>query len=92
MTTESIFITSVIDGKENREFAVVALQGAFLHANNDQNIIMFMRGRLAELMMMIASQTYRKYVTIEKGQKVLYVKFKKQYMGKCIAVLQKIEE
>ena len=30
---------------------------------------MFMRGRLAELMMMIAPQTYRKYVTIKKGQK-----------------------
>ena len=66
VTTESIFITSVIDAKENREVAIVDLPGAFLHT---------------ELMTMIARQTYRKYVTIENGQKVLYVKPQKALNG-----------
>ena len=44
------------------------------YTENDQDIIMCMGGRFAELMMMIAMQTYRMYVTIEKDQKDLYVK------------------
>ena len=36
-----------------------------------------MKGRLAELMILIAPQTYRKYVTIEKGEKAFYVKVQK---------------
>ena len=73
MTIKSIFITSVIDAKENQELAVVDLPGAFLHAENDQYVFMFMRGRLAEMITMMSPKTCQKYVTIEKGQKVLYV-------------------
>ena len=50
---------SVIDAKENREIAVVDLPGAFLHVENDRDVMMFMKGRLAELMSLIAPQTYR---------------------------------
>ena len=35
VSTEAIFITSVIDAKENQEVAIVDLPGAFLHAEND---------------------------------------------------------
>ena len=54
--------------------AIVDLPGTFLHAKNDQDVIMSLKGRLAELMTLIAPQTYRKYVTVERGEKVLYVK------------------
>ena len=54
MTTGAIFVTSVIDAKENRQVAVVDLPRAFLHAKNGQDVIMFMRGKLAKLMTMIA--------------------------------------
>ena len=66
VSTEAIFIMSVIDAKQNREVAVVDLPGAFLHAENEQDETMFMKGRLAELMTLIAPQTYRKYVTVKK--------------------------
>ena len=69
-------MTSVIDAKEDREIAVVDLPGAFLLADNDQDVIMFMKGKLAELMSLIAPQTYQKYLTIENGQMVLYVKIR----------------
>ena len=36
-----------------------------------------MKGRLAELMSLIAPQIHRKYVMVENGQNVLYVKAKK---------------
>ena len=35
MTAEAIFITSIIDAKENRQVAVVDFPGAFLHTEND---------------------------------------------------------
>ena len=57
VTMESIFVPSMIGTKENREVALVDLSGAYLHAENDQDVIMFMRGRLAKLMTMIALQT-----------------------------------
>ena len=44
---EVIFITSIIDAKENREVAVVDLPGEFLHAKNKQDVIIFMRGKLS---------------------------------------------
>ena len=34
-------------------------------------MIMFMKGRLAKRMTLIAPQTYRKYVRVKKGEKVL---------------------
>ena len=40
---------------------------------NDDDVIMFMRGRLTELMIMVALQTYQKYIAIKKGKKVWHV-------------------
>ena len=53
--TEMIFITSIINAKENRQVAVGDLPGAFLHAENE-DVIMFMRGRLAVLMTVVLNK------------------------------------
>ena len=45
ITMDATFITSVINAKENREVAMVDLPGAFEHAKNDEDVIMFMKGR-----------------------------------------------
>ena len=63
--------------QKKREIAVLGLPGAFLHADNNQDVIMFMQGRLAKLMHLIAPQTYQKFITVEKGKKVLYLKVQK---------------
>ena len=52
--TESIFTTAPIDAKEGRDVTIFVLPGAFLHAHNDEKVIMFMKGELAELMVHIA--------------------------------------
>ena len=67
----------VVDTKEGRQVAVVDLPGAYVHVDNDEDVVMFMNGRLVELETMIAQQTYEKYVMIGKGQKVLYVRVQK---------------
>ena len=63
---ESIFITAALEAKEGRDVAIVDLPGAFLHANNDNDVIMTMTGKIAELMVMKAPQIYYcKYTTNE---------------------------
>ena len=81
MWTEWIFITRVINANENREVTVVDFQGAFLHVDNDQDVIMFMKRRLVELMTLVASQTDQIYVMIEKRGKVFFVKVQKVLYG-----------
>ena len=57
--TESVLITGVIDAKEKRKVATIDLPGAFLHALNDEEIIMVLEGPLAEMMAMVDPKLYR---------------------------------
>ena len=59
VTTGAVFLTCIADAKEEREVAVVNLPGAFLHVDNEDDVVMFMRGTLAELMVMVAPQTVK---------------------------------
>ena len=47
---ESIFITAAMDAKKQRYVAIMDSPGAFLHADNDETVVMFMKGSMAELM------------------------------------------
>ncbi len=64
---ESVFITSAIDAKENRKIVTIDIPGAFLHADNEDYVLMKMVGTLAELMVKTNPTLYQKYVVIEKG-------------------------
>ena len=55
--TEAVFLTC-IDAKQGRLVAMVNLPGALLYTNNVDDAVMFMRGRLADLLAMVAPQTY----------------------------------
>jgi hypothetical protein len=69
VATESVFITAVIDAQEGRDVACFDIPGAFLHAYVDKDISMLLKGRLAELMVQVAPNLYRKYITAaRKGQ------------------------
>ena len=41
-------MTATIDANEKREVVTIDIPGAFLHANNDDYVIMKMNGLLAE--------------------------------------------
>ena len=47
---ESIFLTSAIEAHEGREVATIDIPGAYLHTDTDEEVIMLLRGKLAELM------------------------------------------
>ena len=66
VATESVFITAVIDAHEGRDVACFDIPGAFLHADSDEDITMVLKGRLAELMVQVALNLYRKYITVDR--------------------------
>jgi hypothetical protein len=55
---------------------------AFINTDVDEDVIMVLKAELAEMMVQIAPEVYRRYVTIDrKGNKVLYVKLQKALYG-----------
>jgi hypothetical protein len=61
---ESVFVTSTIDAIENREVVTINIPGAFLHAKNEDYVVMQMNGTLAELMAETDPKLYRKYLVV----------------------------
>ena len=57
-TTDGVIITSTIESHEGRDVAVADLPNAFLNANNSEENLMFVKGKLAELMVQIDPQMY----------------------------------
>ena len=78
---ELVFVTATIYAREKREVVTIDIPGAFLHATNKDYVIMRMNGTLAELMAKTDPKLYRKYLSNEKGKKVLYLRLKKALYG-----------
>ena len=62
-STDSIFLTGVVDANEKRAIAILDIANAFLHTDNDEKIIMLLCGKLAEMMVQVDLIMYCKYVT-----------------------------
>jgi hypothetical protein len=61
-------VTAAIDARENREVVPIDIPGAFLHATNDNYVVMRMNGTLTELMAKTDPKLYRKYRTDKKRE------------------------
>jgi hypothetical protein len=82
VSTEAVFITAMIKAHKGRDVACFNIPGAFLHVDSDKDITMILKGRLAELMVQVAPNLYRKYILVNrKGTAVLYVKMQKAIYG-----------
>jgi hypothetical protein len=82
VSVDSIFLTAIIEAQEGRDVACFDIPGAFLHAETDEDVTMMLKGRLAELMVLVEPALYRKYVTVDsRGQPILYVKMHKALYG-----------
>ena len=51
-------ITSAIEAHEERDVAVIDLPGAYLHAMSDEEVLMLLKGPLAELMVKVDPSIY----------------------------------
>ncbi len=73
MLTEAVFITAVANAyKEHNVACFFNIPGAFLHTDSDEDITMILKGRLAEVMVQVAPNLYRKYISVDrKGMAIL---------------------
>jgi hypothetical protein len=82
ISLEAVFITAVIDAHKERDVACLDIPDAFLHADSDKDITMILKGRLAELMVKVAPNLYRKYISVDaNGSAILYIKMQKAIYG-----------
>eukprot|EP00804_Cyclotella_cryptica_P010749 CCRYP_005527-RA/>CCRYP_005527-RA protein AED:0.26 eAED:0.17 QI:0/0/0/1/1/1/3/0/840 len=82
VSTDSLMITAAIDTVELRDIVTLDIPGAFLHADLDEDVIMVLRGELAELMAKVEPKLYRPYIiTTSRGESILYVKMQKAMYG-----------
>ena len=74
---ESVLLTSTIYAKEGRGMAIIYIPNAFVTTRIEYKkdiVIVWLRGKLAELMVATATEIYKKYVSVNgKGELVLYV-------------------
>jgi hypothetical protein len=78
---ETVFLTSTIDARENRDILMIDIPGAFLHAKNKDYVVMQMNGTLAKLMAKTDPTLYKKYLVDKKGKKMLYLCLQKVLYG-----------
>jgi hypothetical protein len=84
---EALMLSCVIDAKENRDVATVDIPGAFMQADMDETVYMKLEGKIAELLVRINPGLYRKFVQIENGKMVMYVRLQKALYGTLKAAL-----
>ena len=77
-----------MDARERRDIAILDIANAFLHATNDKKVLMLLWGKLAEMMVAVDPELYRKYVIYtSKGVPMLFVRLSKALYGMLRAVL-----
>ncbi len=82
VSTESTFITGTIAAAEKRKVRSYDIPSAFVNTEVDKDVIMVLKGDLADMMVQIAPETYQKCITTErKGTRILYVKLPKALCG-----------
>ena len=48
VNTDSVFLTGMIDAHEHRDVAMFEIENYFLHAENDEYVLVLLRGKLEE--------------------------------------------
>ena len=81
-SNESKMIASTISAHGGQDNMTIDILVAFLHALCEQHIIMLLRSDLAEMMVLIQPELYRKHVRYDSnGKAILYVKMNKAMYG-----------
>lgn len=60
--TDSVMITSAVDAHEGRMEVMLDIHGAFLHADLDEEVVMLLRGQLADVMVQVDPELYGPYL------------------------------
>jgi hypothetical protein len=87
VSTEAVFLTSIVDAQEKRCVVTLDIPGAFMHAYMDEVIHMRLDGVMAELLTRVNPDKYSPYICYEGGNKVIYVQLSKALYGTLQAAL-----
>jgi hypothetical protein len=88
VSTEAVFLTSIIEAQEHGKVMTIDIPGAFMHVNIDELIHVRLEGPMAELLTRVDLDKYRTYyMSEENGKQVIYVKLQKALCGTLQAAL-----
>jgi hypothetical protein len=82
VSTDALMMSILIDAWERRDVATADVAGAYLHADQVDFTLLKMEGASVDIMCDV-SEVYKKFVCIENGKKVLYLKLLKALYG-CV--------
>ena len=94
--TEGIFITGVIDAKEEQDNMSADIPNAFIQVkvpkkmkgkDPNEKIVMKITGKLVDMLVAIAPEIYGPFVVYENGKKVLYVIVLRALYGMLISAM-----
>jgi hypothetical protein len=72
VSTELTFITALIAAHEQRVVQCYDIPSTFVNTDVDKDVIMVLKGELADMMIQIAPEVYQKYMAMDKkGTKIL---------------------
>ena len=96
VSTESTFITATIAASEGRQVRCYDVPSVFVNTDVDEDMITVLKGELADMMIQIAPEIYRKYITVNrKGTRILCCETSEGAVQTDVgqlAVLSEIEE
>ena len=82
VSNEGVMTMCATEAHLGIDVACIDVPGAFFHAKTDEEILIPLKGSLAEMMAMVKPQMYHKYITYDsKGEAILYVKLNKALYG-----------
>ena len=72
ISTEALMISLAIDAHEGRKVSTTDVEGAYLHADMDEKVIMMFDGEMVDYMIAVNPE-YAKFVhTTKSGKRILY--------------------
>jgi Reverse transcriptase (RNA-dependent DNA polymerase) len=74
--------TIVVDAKERQDVATADVVGAYLNADMDTFTLMKLQGEAVDIMVQV-DPTYKQFINMENGKKILYLQLKKALYG-CV--------
>jgi hypothetical protein len=90
---ESIFLTSIIAGKEERDIMTAEIPNAFIQTlmpeleDGQEHVIMKLKGAVLEILVELAPDLYGPYLVLDDGKRVLYLQVLRALYGMLVAAL-----
>ena len=81
ISTEAVFLTAIVDAWENHKVVVLDVPGAFMQVDMDKLVHVWFQGEMVDNQLEIDHDLYSSYVSVEKGEKVMYVELLKVLYG-----------